>query len=95
MRSYFFGFDQSATELIILCSSLFVRHATAYKPEPARYVDKMSTSVPTVLLIQAIKRNPILWDSRLEEYKLSEQNLLESGQIHANEVAESTFVSIE
>ena len=50
-----------------------MRHATAYKPEPARYVDKMSTSVPTVLLIQAIKRNPILWDSRLEEYKLSER----------------------
>ena len=33
----------------------------------------MSASIPIALLIQAIKRHPILWDSRLEDYKLSER----------------------
>jgi len=34
---------------------------------------KMSKSTPISLLIHAVKRHPILWDSRLEDYKLSER----------------------
>ena len=55
--------------------------------------------MPWMLLIGEIKRNPILWDSRLEDYKLSERKPILWETIarnsDTNEVSERNFVSIQ